>query len=222
MWGEFAFCTVTAHEKVRTPGKTYKTLQSALSKLFKRMRRANAYSDMPYVRVYEPHADGRLHVHMIIHWTSAIGASDERNERWLKDNMRACGGGYIADYQTIEPAYDPDRDNGRFTQSVLQVASYVLKYMSKGVQETVKAEGYPRMRVIQASQDFPPELATDVEAREWRVQDRYRYGDYVKDVKPVRDVQIGKRIRATDFDAQFDNIYPDSHLFDAHLTQAKH
>ena len=216
-WGNFAFVTITAHEKMRTPKKSYKTLQNALSKLLKRMRRKNAYSDMPYVRVFEPHKSGALHAHLIIHWTTDLNATDKQNTRWLKDNARSCGAGYQADYRTITPGYDPGRQNGRRVQEVLQVAAYVVKYMTKDLQQTVEEEAYPRMRRIQASQHFPPKLATDVEDRDWRVESRYTYDQFVEDTKPVKDNQTGMKITAVHFIDAGQTMYPDGVHLDAWL-----
>lgn len=174
---------------------------------------------MPYVRVFEPHKDGALHAHLIIHWSMSLDATDKQNTRWLKDNARECGAGHQADYSTITPAYDPERQNGRRVQEVLQVAAYVVKYMTKDLQSVVEDEAYPRMRRIQASQHFKPEYATDVEARDWRVTGRYTYDQYIEDVKPVKDNQTNMKISAVHFIDAGQTMYPDNIHLEAWLRE---
>jgi hypothetical protein len=116
-----SFWTITSHERL-TAARTFQVFPSAWAKLSTRMRRA--YPGMEYFCVPEPHADGRLHMHGL--------ASVEIEERWLKDNARACGLGYQVDAQPVQKAS--------------AVSHYVTKYLLKQLGENRLPRNFRRVR----------------------------------------------------------------------------
>jgi hypothetical protein len=193
----------------------------------------------PYVRVFEQHKSGAWHMHYLAWWRrwhsgdvrnghvldcdSCEICADESNnksvncvkcanDKFLKKHAVACGYGWRVDWRPVRYQYDSSRSDTPTTQAALQIASYITKYMTKDIQGIVEKHRYKRMRQIQATQEFKPEYAVQFEEgeqRNWRVQSRYRYSDWVQDVKPVQDVQTRSRISAVQFDPKFDNIYDD-------------
>lgn len=108
------FATVTSHEKLKTYTSTIAVWPKVWRKLKERIRRkhnSRRQSKLRYVYVPELHEDGRLHGHFI---TNAAITQTE-----LKDDNRACGGGYICDLDDIENAE--------------HAAWYVSKYIHKGL-----------------------------------------------------------------------------------------
>lgn len=227
----FAFMTVTAPQWAHREKKTLRVLQDNANKMLMRIKYHNKWDDFAYVRVLEQHESGEWHAHYLITWAKYWRGDDAygktlqtdddlqyANSRFLKKHMAETGHGWKVDWQKIRWQYDASRTETPTVQAALQVTSYVTKYMTKDIQTQVRRHRYKRMRQIQASQHFKPEYATDFEdseKREWRVQSRYRYQDYVKDVKPVKDTQIKRTITANDFDPRFDNVYKDNLLIQA-------
>jgi len=123
------FITITAHEKWRGLESSLKNLRQGWKKLYNRMRRKYGIND--YVKVWERHKDGSLHLHVLI--AKKIG------KRWLKDNARQCGMGYQADSSQAK--------NGG------QVAGYVAKYLLKSYNEG--ADMPKGLRRIECSRSFP-------------------------------------------------------------------
>lgn len=128
--GQWCFLTITSHESMRGYDATRKNLTEGLRKLFERLRRKNKTKH--YVLIHEYHKDGvSLHVHMLY---NAIV-----DERWLKDNCRACGMGYqVKAIKLKEPK---------------SAGKYVTKYLSKSI-----AQGnlFPkRFKRVRYSVNFP-------------------------------------------------------------------
>lgn len=177
---DWSFWTITAHQKMRGYDSSLISLRGAWGKLYHRLKRK--FGGFSYARVYEPHYDGSLHIHVIstITWPDLkTGKRPNGKEfsysRWLKDTMPACGGGYQTGAKNI------DGHAG-------YVAGYVVKYMTKEVSAFKKARG--RLRRIQTSQKWPKsELeAADGSRLEWRLTDAL----YPEDCVPLW--QAGKQI----------------------------
>jgi len=118
------FVTVTSHERL-SAGATLRVLPSAWPKLRKRIARS---ADNPaWLLIPELHEDGRVHLHGIV--------AAQLETRWLKDNARACGFGYMADAQIV--------------QNVYEVVSYTAGYMGKTLQNSNFAKGFHRYRTAQ-------------------------------------------------------------------------
>jgi hypothetical protein len=230
MW-PFALMTVTAPRWAHKEKKTLRVMQDNANKMLQRIKYHNRADDFAYVRVYEQHESGEWHAHYLITWYryrkgdeayKKIIETDEdlnyANTRFLKKHMAETGHGWKVDWRIIRTDYDPNRGQTPVVQSALQVVSYVTKYMTKSTQTQVQRHRYKRMRQIQATRHFKPEYATcfeDGEKRRWRVQGRYRYKDYLKDVKPVKDAQTGQHVGAASFLERQDNVYPDLLMLEA-------
>lgn len=130
------FFTITAHEKMRGIQSSVKNLREGWKKLYNRILRKFGVSS--YVKVWEAHNDGSMHLHGLMDANIA--------KRWLKNNARECGMGYQVDVRPVENAG--------------QVAGYISKYMVKsGLQNE-----YPKgLRRIEVSRDWTqlPDLKAD-------------------------------------------------------------
>lgn len=144
--------TLTAHEKMRGTNKSMRNLRSGWKRLYNRMR--DVYGLQDYAKVWENHADGSLHLHGLIgdaiadgsYWLEDNPAHEVMSERWLKDNARECGLGYMVDLHTVDNAG--------------QVAGYIAKYFMKS--ELVGA--MPKdLRRIEVSRNWTklPELVAE-------------------------------------------------------------
>lgn len=129
---KFNFVTLTMHEKLFTFEDTVRVWRSAWAKLSARMRRhAKKRSENPqYVYIPEKHKDGRCHIHGL--FTTTL------ESRWWKDNLRACGGGYIAEAVEVENAG--------------LAGWYCSKYLSKHMGQ---GDWIPYFRRINFSRKFP-------------------------------------------------------------------
>lgn len=129
----WAMLTITAHERCTNFAQCLFPWVNQWAKLSSRMRRR--HQGFKYVILPELHADNRIHWHLI--------ASHNITERWLKDNARACGLGYIADASPIDnPAL---------------AIWYVSKYISKSLYGTVWLPNLKRIRTSQKWHALPPE-----------------------------------------------------------------
>ncbi len=131
--GGWAMLTITAHEKCKSFSQCLYPWRNQWSKLSSRMRRK--YRGFRYVLLPELHADRRVHWHLI--------ASHDIDERWLKDNARACGLGYMAD---VSPINDP-----------ALAIWYVSKYISKSLYGETWLPNLKRIITSQKWPTLPPE-----------------------------------------------------------------
>lgn len=138
------FATITSHEKQKTFGACAAVWPDAWKKLHKLLAKTSDVGE--YIMVPERHVDGRMHVHAI--WTYPV------KTRWLKDNCRACGLGYMA---LVGRRGHRDEKIG----SVDEVARYVAGYVGKSLGDDVPA----RFRRVRTSQGWP-ELAKPNSATE--------------------------------------------------------
>lgn len=127
------FLTITSHERLSTASATVRVFKSAWPVLRKRLERETPR--MAYFGVPEAHKSGRLHFHFI---TQA-----RVTKKWLKDNARECGLGYMADAERLA-----DPVGGAF---------YMTKYLTKTLDH---ADWPPRFRRVRLSDNWPrpPEL----------------------------------------------------------------
>lgn len=135
------FVTITSHEKLRTFADTETVWRKAWATLYAALKRKARR--LEYMIVPERHKDGRMHVHAL--WTAEV------SERWLKDNARKRGLGYMADVSQVK--------------DVGHAASYVTKYISKNL----GADAPPRFRRVRVSQGFPeiPKPETELSGYSW-------------------------------------------------------
>lgn len=154
--GNWYFVTLTAHEYHRRE-LSLDNLRKGWKKLYDRIRRA--FGSFEYVKIFEQHEDGSYHLHFIANVempyteTKNDDGKTEYKCRWLKDNARGCGMGYMTDYQPLK--------------SPAGGAYYIAKYLTKSIGDEGK-EWEKGVRRAQTSQGFPklPNLAEDSEL-EW-------------------------------------------------------
>jgi glutaredoxin len=214
---DWYFITLTASSKDHKAHSTIDAMQSHLSKLIKRMRRANHYDDMPYIRVYEKHDSGEYHAHMLIQWSLKKDWDDYNAKRekrkprkwspktWLKTNAKECGLGYMADWQKVEVKYDADfmDKNGNrpnpTEQGTRQVVMYIMKYMTKENMDIVESEKGANVRMIQASQHIKP--LQQEKTQDWQVLGDYSVTDWFIDDRNMLDLQIDRQLQPSDFNS---------------------
>lgn len=139
---QWYFCTVTLDGIWHGGGNTKRVrqvMQQGWSKLRKRMNRR--WKGILWVKVLELHEDDTPHLHFII----GISSHYKRHIRtkWLKDNAKTCGLGFIALVGTKEKKDVPMDADEEYNKSW-----YVAKYVAKG--ETIG------IRAIAWSENFPP------------------------------------------------------------------
>jgi len=122
------FLTITAHEKWRGVDASVRNLRQGWKKLYNRMRRR--YGCTEYAKVWEFHEDGSFHLHVL--YGRKVG------KRWLKDNSKECGMGYIVDSSA--------------SKNPGQCAGYAAKYLLKSFEV---ADRYPKgLRRIEVSRSW--------------------------------------------------------------------
>lgn len=167
---QWFFVTLTAHENSHRAGNTLINLRKAWDKARKLAHKYKTCEKWHYVRVFEAHKSGELHIHMI--------TNIEFSQRWWSTTMRRSGAGWSVDVQQLsgEP---------------LPVASYVAKYMTK------QSEHFPRnLRRINASHGWSQAPLKD-KSLKWRVQAAVWERDIMA-YKTVKDIQNDKIITTDD------------------------
>lgn len=190
---KWAFVTLTAHAYARDGPSSLNNLQNGWKRLSARMRRK--FGAFHYIRVYELHADGRWHWHMLVnfHFTDIKKRHQKDGKKipysaWIRDNARACGMGWYTHAENM--------------RTVAGAAKYVTKYMSKSLELLPKG-----VRRIQTSQGFP-KLANESEL-EWRMVS----GVYWRDLQAAYEkrgkvIDISRDYEITTDDYLFTFIYP--------------
>jgi len=154
-------------------GNTAKSLQiwrDGWDKLMKRVKRDLGV--MRYIRIFETHKDGTLHVHMLCDKAYpdvvAVLETDGRiNYRSsdLKTHLEALALGWRHDLKPIVTENAENEGNER------NVSAYCVKYLTKDIQSNVRSmlreAGMERVRMIQTSQQWA-NVPTASEAREWQ------------------------------------------------------
>lgn len=189
------FWTFTAHKKARKTATSIKNIQAGWTRVYNHLVyfcKKNGYK-MVYIRVYEPHKKGAIHVHMLVGFIQIADFYKTReklpNTRWLKDQAATRGMGYQAKIYTLPV------DNAGY------VAAYITKYMTKMEIELPKGT-----RRIQASQNFittmHPEKSPDSE-REWYAMDTLQLRDALEiwgKGHDIIDLSTSERITTDEFD----------------------
>jgi len=169
--GVWHFWTLTLDGKDHE-GNTAKSLQvwrDGWDKLMKRVKRD--LGAMRYIRIFETHADGTLHVHMLCDKTYpdvvAVLESDKRTNyrsETLQSHLEALKLGWRHDLKPIVTENAENEGNER------NVSAYCVKYLTKGIQSnvrsTLRAAGMQRVRMIQTSHGWA-NVPTASEKREW-------------------------------------------------------
>lgn len=164
------FWTITLdgkdHESNNPHVDSLKLWREKWDKLMKRVRRdMKPYGKkMRYVRVFEPHKSGILHVHMLTdiayndiqefeQWNNVTKQNDiVWHSETFEKHLTELDLGKIHDIRPIET--EDETDNG----VARNVSAYVTKYMTKDIQNTMrellKENGLGRVRLLQTSQQF--------------------------------------------------------------------
>lgn len=127
--------TFTAHRKWHKNENSLKNIMSGWDRLMKRLKRD--FGRFEYVRLYERHASGEFHVHMLCSVNCDPTESDYRlingKKRYrgrvyvsAKTHAIKCGLGYQID---VSPLVDDDLQ----PTDTWRAVSYVVKYMGKGL-----------------------------------------------------------------------------------------
>lgn len=135
------FVTITSHEKLTSFSQTDYVWRIAWGKLYDALKRKAMR--LEYMIVPEKHKDGRMHVHAL--WTAGV------TKKWLKDNARKRGLGYMVDVSQVHNANDASK--------------YVTKYIGKDLGGDVP-KGFRRVRVSQGWTDIP-EPVTEQSGLTW-------------------------------------------------------
>jgi len=186
--GEWYFLTLTAHENARTRANSLKNLQSGLPRLLDRLRRYCGYS-VQYVRVYELHRNGRVHIHALLGF-GTNGVSEENakripNQRWFKDNSRQCGMGFQVDFQ-------------RISGHAGLVAAYITKYVTKALGKLPA-----NIRRIQTSQKFKQTTEINPSEYTWTIHETFTAKDLTHHFRlghSVVDVALKRAVTYDDFE----------------------
>lgn len=159
---QWTFATLTSHRKMRGPDASLKCIREGWKKLYDRIKRKYGKSrKVEYIRVWEKHADGSYHCHVIF--------SCHVKKKWLKNNAAECGMGYMADVQLI-------------TGHAGRVAAYITKYMTKAL------DAFPSgFRRVQGSRAFSLRKTAE-NALDWRFMGNYTLVDAAQDFSKGHEV----------------------------------
>lgn len=124
------FVTITSNEKLTNFAQTEYVWRDAWTTLYAALKRKSP--KMEYMIIPEKHEDGRMHVHAL--WTASV------TQKWLKDNARKRGLGYMADVRKVA--------------DVGNAARYVTKYVGKDLGADVPPK-FRRVRVSQGWAEIP-------------------------------------------------------------------
>jgi len=135
------FVTITGHEKLTNFAQTYRVWRKAWPKLYNALKRRNVA--LQYMIIPEAHEDGRMHIHAL--WTANV------TKRWLKDNARERGLGFMQDVSHVK--------------SAIAAVRYVTKYIGKDLGADMP-KGFHRVRV---SAGWPaiPKPVTNLSGLKW-------------------------------------------------------
>lgn len=167
---EWYFVTLTAHGNMRTTDESLANLRFAWDKVRKRIHRRKTQK-WHYIRVFEHHKDGALHIHMLTNM--------HMNIRSWGGMFAKAGGGWNADVRDLHG-------------DTKYKANYMTKYMTKD-------EGsMPRsLRRVNASHGWA-KVEKPYAALDWRVQSFVSDRDVIA-YKQVIDVQTDHVVTLDDY-----------------------
>lgn len=189
---EWYFETYTAHKLQRGFNKSVKNLRAGF-KLIQQRKRDRKGGAGYFIKVFESHADGALHLHVLTSITLAdkfryIKKRDSFVGR-LNDEGATAGMGYKAESVKLK--------------SPVSAVTYTIGYILKSAQD----DGLPKhFRRVEYSKDFPKldkRGATDMEWQAFVKESLAYIDDYVR-----RDGLSGKRVLGRDGrDLDVDGLY---------------
>jgi len=199
---QWYFWTLTLDGKDHN-GNTIESLQKwrdVWDKLLKRIKRD--LKKMRYVRIFETHKDGTLHVHMLtdlayddlIETKESDGRSNWTSAK-LQKHLTEVGLGWRHD---IRPLDKVDTD-----KSIKDVSKYVIKYMTKSIQSKVRKAlsdaGMSRVRMVQTSHKWFNETQLD-QALLWTREPLFKSEfDNLPQGKLAKDISRDRIIEEKDF-----------------------
>ncbi len=144
----------------------WRKIWDALMKRVRRMAKKAAVK-LQYIRVFEPHQDGTLHVHMLINYAPADNKEIKRYNRmkkrydtvWnsdtLSEHLLELGLGYIYDWQPISAEIKETSDSAE--EQAVRISGYITKYLTKTIQSVIvqaNKQHKLRLRAVQTSQSW--------------------------------------------------------------------
>lgn len=206
----WALMTVTARGRAHRHATTLTAIMASGDRFFKRLRRA--FGNFDYVRVYEKHASGAFHMHILARISPAdiaearvwktFGKKQKdgtiaKRRRYrgvghiaLKKAAFGVGLGYICDFSPIAVT-DADDDN----HAVNTVVYYITKYLTKSLQ----ADFAKGTRRVQASQKFKVDAVRISDDSVWKLVKQVYYTD-VLELGDVRDLSRKRLINIALFE----------------------
>lgn len=209
--------TLTLSPKTHSSGDTATSLdvwRASWNKLMGKLR--YRFGKFMYIRVFETHKSGILHVHMLANVTfgdirkiTQVNEDQTKNIRHHSDEletiMRSYGLGKIHDIKPIETTNYDNNGHAR------NVSAYVTKYLTKDIQsdvrDAIKSLSGGRVRMIQTSHGW--QALTRQSDLKWE-QGRITLASWLQDDKPLYDLQLQKEVKdAIDFgeDGKYE-VYP--------------
>lgn len=196
----WCFITITAHRKAHiTPLMTIKNLQQVWKRLYDRLRRRYG-KRIEYVRIFERHASGRFHMHILANTgleydkssfviRSKIDEFRHPESRWLSRACAELGGGWRVHIRRV---WD---DNTRRTNVGL-VVGYILKYMGK---DMASFEFPKHQRRIQTSRRIGSPATNAKGIGTWEHKREITLSQVIVSEKPIYDMSVDKVVTIKDF-----------------------
>lgn len=193
------FWTLTLDGKDHTGLSSIKVWRKSWQKLMKRIKRN--LGKFRYVRVFEPHKSGTLHVHMLTDraYEDLKKKGNHPNCRYesgvLSAHLKDLKLGRIHDIKEIVTSYDSENGRAR------NVSAYVTKYMTKDIQSDMrfklKESGNGRVRLIQTSAKWYNQKPENHNNLDWDNRalsiTEYEFlgrGDRARDIAQDRNITI--------------------------------
>lgn len=132
----WCFATITAHCKAhKTQRASLLNLQQVWKRLYDRLKRRYNGKDLQYVRVFEQHASGRFHMHLLLNIgvyydSRAFVIKEPLDEyrhpdcKWLRVACAQLGGGWRVHIRRVWEEHTKSANVGL-------VVGYIVKYMGK-------------------------------------------------------------------------------------------
>lgn len=172
-------------------------------KLMKRIRRD--LGNIKYIRIFETHKDGTLHVHMLT--SHAYSDRKKRTNNMQKvvhesatlaKHLDELGLGWVHDIKLIRTKESDMENVGA------NVGAYITKYMTKDLQGHIRKElkdaGMGRIRMIQTSRGWCDEPEEKHDKLEWEAEPLYKH-EYlaIPRQKKAYDISRDYKITIDDF-----------------------
>ena len=147
---QWYFETYTAHEKTRSFESSLLNLRRGIKRVLQEKRNKNKNKEHYFVKIFEYHRSGALHIHMLTNITLAK-IDHQKSVGRLNDIARKAGMGYKA--------------NALLMNSAIGAAKYVTKYMIKSAHSE-----FPKgFRRVDYSRNFNVALKREKNDRDWLV-----------------------------------------------------